>query len=233
MAVEEEVRPRRRIRVVQRLDRELAEEALRGSGLVGRLERLPVRLGLHVARDHVVDGQREQVEHDDHEQRERHRRRVGHAARGGGSTRAISQAPGSAKSAYQATPLKRWLLEWWPSSCASTVFTSSSVKLPSRSVFQKHDPLARAEADGVGVRGVREVGDVLDAERHRVDPLLRRVRAAGGLQVGAPQRLRRRQVRIDELEEERQSRRRPARRRATSGAGSVPRAPSPRPARSR
>ena len=52
-------------------------------------------------------------------------------------TRAISQAPGSAKSAYQATPLKRWLLEWCPSSCASTVFTSSSVKLPSRSVFQK------------------------------------------------------------------------------------------------
>ena len=50
---------------------------------------------------------------------------------------AISQAPGSAKSAYHSMPSIRWPLEMWPSSCASTVFTSSSVKLPSRIVFQK------------------------------------------------------------------------------------------------
>ena len=48
VAVEEEVRPGRRIRVVQRLDRELAEEALGRLRVVGRLERLPVRLRLHV-----------------------------------------------------------------------------------------------------------------------------------------------------------------------------------------
>ena len=30
-----------------------------------------------------------------------------------------------------------WLREWWPSSCASTTFTSPSLKRPSSSVFQK------------------------------------------------------------------------------------------------
>ena len=30
-----------------------------------------------------------------------------------------------------------WLREWWPSSCASTTFTSPSLKRPSSIVFQK------------------------------------------------------------------------------------------------
>ena len=64
------------------------------------------------------------------------------------------------------------------------------------------DPLARAEADGVGVGRAREVGHVLDAERNRVDPLLRRVLASGRLQVGPLEPLRRGQVGVDEAEED-------------------------------
>ena len=56
------------------------------------LERRPVGLGLHVACDRVLQRQREQAEHDEHEQRERHR--LGDApSRRGGASRARSGTP--------------------------------------------------------------------------------------------------------------------------------------------
>ncbi len=51
---------------------------------------------------------------------------------------AINQAPGSAKSAYHPIASGIWRREWWPSSCARTTRTWSSLKAGlSRSVFQK------------------------------------------------------------------------------------------------
>ena len=51
---------------------------------------------------------------------------------------AISQAPGSAKRAYQPSAFGMWLREWCASSCASTTRTSSSpINGSSSSVFQK------------------------------------------------------------------------------------------------
>jgi hypothetical protein len=47
-----------------------------------------------------------------------------------------TKAPGNANSANQPMLSAMWLLDWWPSSCAITTFTSRSENRPSSNVSQ-------------------------------------------------------------------------------------------------
>ena len=80
VVLEEEVLPRRRARVVERRRRRTAGRAadLR-RGRASSAAR-PVRLRLHVPRDDVLQRQREELEDDVDEERERNRRGLAHAA---------------------------------------------------------------------------------------------------------------------------------------------------------
>ena len=167
MAVEEEVRPRRRVGVVQRLDRELPEEALRRRRATRGLERFPVRLPLHVARDHVVDGQREQVEAP--------RRRAAKAARG--RVRHPAAAACDARSATLPAARRRVpgdALEEVVARVVGDLVREHRLHLVVREAaveqrVPEDDPLAGPKPTAWR-SGAGEVGHVLDAEWDRVDP---------------------------------------------------------------
>ena len=120
--------------------------------------------------------------------------------------RISTQAPGSAKSANQASPFGMCLLEWWPISCASTTRTSASENVPSTIVLQSTTWRDGAEADGVGVRLARRAAHVLDRDRDARDALLplellrgalRSAGSSSGVVVGHEVRLRERERRPD------------------------------------
>ena len=77
VVLEEDVVPPRRVRVVERLGREQPEELAARGRVVRRAERRPVRLGLQVARDDVLQRQRDELQDDVDEDRERDR--LGHS----------------------------------------------------------------------------------------------------------------------------------------------------------
>ncbi len=162
------------------------------------LQRRPVRLGLHVPRDRVLQRQREQVEHDDHEQRERHRLRRPHAAAPPRRPARSRNAPGNANSAYQPTSFQMWLRSRWPSSCAITTRSSAVGEPPVEQRVPEHDAPARAETRRLGVRQRRDVVDGLDDDRRVLHVLDALERARLRLQLRVVQTVRVEQVRRDE-----------------------------------
>ena len=137
MVLEEDVIPRRRVRIVERLRSEEPEELLARDWVVRRAERRPVGLGLEVARHDVLQRQAGELQ--------RRRRRRSRAApprarpcrRAVASRRAIRYATGNANSAYQPIDFQMWLCARWPSSCASTKRSSRGVNGGSTIGFQK------------------------------------------------------------------------------------------------
>ena len=81
MAVEEHVRPGRRVGVCRATSCAKPTNRPRAAaGITRRLERLPVGLGLHPPADPALGRRERELDHGDDEQRERHRRGLAHAA---------------------------------------------------------------------------------------------------------------------------------------------------------
>ena len=80
MAVEEDVRPERRIGVREVGPAEVDEQLARRGGIPRRLKCLPVRLGLHPPADQRLRGRQRELDDRDDEERQRHRGRLAHPA---------------------------------------------------------------------------------------------------------------------------------------------------------
>ena len=198
-----------------------------------RPQREGVGARLDLARQHVR--RRSPAPRLDQRDRQRdrgQRRRACRAAAGRSAPPAACtrNVPAGATIASQASPRSRSSCFWWPSSCATTVRTSSRAEVVDQVVVEHH-PLAVPEPDHVGVRRARPAAGV-----HAVD--LAHVHARPGRPARAPRvrswpcgqpvELVEDRVDHDRVEPDRDRRRRRspgAPRAPTSGAGSGARAP--------
>ena len=92
MRPEHELRPERRVGLLERERREVAHDALERRRVTRHLEGLPVGLGLHPARDGVREWRAGELEHRDDEQRERNGRRCPHPS---AAARRTHEEPGA------------------------------------------------------------------------------------------------------------------------------------------
>ena len=205
---EQEVLQCRRVRLVERRRDEALEQRRRRGRVARGLERPPVRFGLHVPRDRVLQREREQVEHDDREQCERHRLRHPHAAAAARDPR-DEERPGEREQRVPADVLPDVLRLEMPELVRDHDAQLPVGEPPVQQRVPEHDAPARAEARRLGVRQRRHVVDGLDDDRrvlHVLDALerarlrlqLRVVQAVGVEQVRSHERRQR-----DEPDEDR------------------------------
>ncbi len=165
------MRPERRVGISERCLREADEECPRGPGILRRLQRLPVGLGLHPAADPALSGREGELERGDDEQGQRNRCRLTHPS---APPRHPHQDPGAGKR-EQCEPgeclgdvVARVVTDLVGEDDPYLVVREASVDHGA----PENDLAGGSEADRVGIRLAGRAADVLDRDGNALDALL-------------------------------------------------------------
>ena len=197
-----EVVERRRVRFLERGGDEPAEEPDRVVRVVRRAQCHPVGLCLHVPADRVLQREREQLEDDEHEEREGNRLRLSHPT--APPRRAREQVrPREGEERVPADVLPDVVAREVAELVREDHLQLARGEAAVEECVEQHDAPARPDADRLRVRERGDVVDRLDDHGYVPDTLLRlELRCDGDeLRVGEP--VRAEQVRVDEREEQR------------------------------